>query len=443
MNSAFGIHDSALGFALSALLFGLPSSPWPLWFYGLAGLVLLQGFLSLIEGFRHYAFVVKALREPISLDARAPKVAVIAPCKGIDPGLEGNLTALFELDYPDYQVIFVIADADDPARPVIEEVMRRNRGRSPLLVVAGASAGRSEKVNNLLHGLDRVSGGCEVFAFVDSDARVRPDWLAALVVPLTQLGVGAATGYRWYLPERGGFWPALLSAWNGSVATTLGDHGRNFAWGGSTAIRRDTFDRFGVREQWSGAASDDYVLTRAVRTAGLRIVYAPRCLALSREDVGLARLLEFTTRQIIITRVYHAQLWWLGIISHSLFNTVFFGGLALVAASLIWPLREASAPPTAQNPWASAAAALLGLIYLLGLLKGALRLLAAREALPAARNDVLSLWWMYCLLWPVVSLVFQYNFIKSATTRRITWRGVCYELRSPGETVIRKKTDEG
>src|SRR5258708_16278809 len=130
--------------------------------FALAGLVILQGLLSVIEGVRHYGYVLKALRQPEEpTSPQAPKVAIIAPCKGIDPGLEGNLDALFELEYSDYQVIFVVADASDPCRALIERVMARNTSRSPLLGIAGPSAGRGEKVNNLLHALDRASSACE------------------------------------------------------------------------------------------------------------------------------------------------------------------------------------------------------------------------------------------------------------------------------------------
>jgi hypothetical protein len=62
--------------------------------------------------------------------------------------------------------------------------------------------------------------------------------------------------------------------------------------------------------------------------------------------------------------------------------------------------------------------------------------MAAREALPRASGEIIGLWWIYCLLWPLVSLLFFYNFWKSATTRRISWRGVRYELRSPTDTLV-------
>jgi cellulose synthase/poly-beta-1,6-N-acetylglucosamine synthase-like glycosyltransferase len=391
-------------------------------FYILAALLIIQGLFSLIEGIQFRAFIRRSLHEPVA--SFTPKASIIAPCKGVDPELEENLAALFRQEYPSYEIIFAIASTGDTARPVIEKVMARHSHVASRLVIAKPDNRRSEKISNLLSALDSVAAESEALVFVDSDARANKDWLRALVAPLLDSRVGAATGYRWYLPERSGLWSATLSAWNGSVATTLGGHGRNFAWGGATAILRETFERTGIRDRWQAAVSDDYALTRALQDARLRISFVPRCLMQSREDVDLGKLIEFTTRQVIITRVYRPRMWWVGLISNLLFSAVFFGGAGFILSSMLH--GERAALPLVM----------LALIYWLGSIKGTLRLLAAREALPTARKEIMRLWWMFCLLWPLVSLIFLYNFIKSATTRRIYWRGVCYEMISPTETVV-------
>lgn len=391
-------------------------------FYILAALLIIQGLFSLIEGIQFRAFVHRSILEPV--ESFTPRATIIAPCKGVERDLEENLDALFMQDYPDYEIVFAIASKEDTARPVIEKVMAKHPQAASRLIIANPDNRRSEKISNLLSALDSLGAESGALVFVDSDARAHRGWLRALVAPLADSRVGAATGYRWYLPRRAGLWPALLSAWNGSVATTLGNHGRNFAWGGATAIMRETFERTGIRHRWQTALSDDYALTRAIEDAQLRISFAPRCLMLTREDVGFGRLLEFTTRQVIITKVYRPRMWWVGLISNSLFAAVCFAGIALV-------LSRALRADSAAMPLA-----MLATIYALGSLKGALRLFAVREALPSARGEIMRLWWMFCLLWPLVSLIFLYNFIKSATTRQIYWRGVHYEMRSPTDTII-------
>ena len=392
-------------------------------FYIFAALLIIQGLFSLIEGIQFRAFVSQSLQEPVG--AFTPKASIIAPCKGVDPELEENLDALFMQEYPSYEIVFAIASSEDAARPVIERAITNHPQVASRLIIATGSDTRSEKVSNLLSALASVNTQSEALVFVDSDARACKGWLRALVAPLSDSRVGAVTGYRWYLPARGGFWSALLSAWNGSVATTLGGHGRNFAWGGATAILRETFERAGVPDRWQAAVSDDYALTRAMQDAGLRIRFVPRCLMQSREDVCLGKLMEFTTRQVIITRVYRPRMWCVGLISNLLFAAVFFGGMVFISGRML------------RGESVTSMLVMLAMIYSLGSIKGALRLLAAREALPSARDEITRSWRMFCLLWPLVSLVFLYNFIKSATTRRIHWRGVCYEMRSPTETIVR------
>ncbi len=388
-------------------------------FYTLAGLLVAQGVFSLIEGLKFGNFVRRSLAAPRG--SFAPAALIIAPCRGLDCSLEDNLRALFDQHYPDYEILFAVGSKNDPSLPIIERLILQHSDRQARIVIAGPNCERSDKVNNLLAAIERASPESEAFAFVDSDARVHRDWLHSLIAPLAEKQTGATTGYRWHLPTKGGLWSALLSAWNGSVATSLGDHSRNFAWGGSTAILRDTFERAGIRQAWQRALSDDYALTRAVQQAGLSIRFVPACLIPWDEDATFFSLLEFTTRQVAITRVYRPRMWWVGLVSHALFVLVFFGGIALTLSGGVSRIVST---------------AMLVAIYALGSAKGALRLLAAREAISEYRNELSRLWWMYCLMWPLVAVLFLYNFLRSALSRRITWRGLVYEMRSPTETIV-------
>jgi cellulose synthase/poly-beta-1,6-N-acetylglucosamine synthase-like glycosyltransferase len=404
--------------------------------------MLVQGAVSLLGGVRFERYVRLSLME--APGGSTPHVSVIAPVKGIDTGIEDNLKSLFTQDYPDYEIIFVIADDLDPARSVIERAMSANPGRSRL-IVAGRQPGRSQKVNNLLQGASNISPQTGALVFVDSDAGVARDWLRGLISGLADPAVGASTGYRWYIPASGSFWATLVSAWNGSILTTLGGHGRNFAWGGSSAIRRETFDRIDVARYWHNALSDDYALTSAVERAGLRIRFVPRCLAATREDFRLRSALEFTRRQVAITRIYKPASWWSGIISHSLFVLGFFGGTiwaiqAAVKSGVLGSVRpdvglSLSAGPLRAYRLMSVIASLL-LIYVLGCLKTWLRLKAVGQVLPEAKSTTARIRLMYYLQWPLVSVLFLYDFISSATMRRIKWRGVLYEMRSPNDTVV-------
>ncbi len=136
------------------------------------------------------------------------------------------------------------------------------------VVIAGPATDTGQKVHNLIVATQQIDPRAEVLVFVDTDARPDSDWLRKLVAPLADEKLGASTGYRWFIPERGGLASRLRGVWNASVASALGaDTTKNFCWGGSTAIRRSTFEELRVVDHWRGTVSDDFTITRVLKEA--------------------------------------------------------------------------------------------------------------------------------------------------------------------------------
>jgi cellulose synthase/poly-beta-1,6-N-acetylglucosamine synthase-like glycosyltransferase len=333
-------------------------------------------------------------------------------------------------DYSNYQVVFVVASARDSAYQSL-----RGRLEAPVapgpncevrasLIVAGISDERGEKVNNLLRGVEAVDQGADVLAFADIDAVPSPHWLRCLVAPLADSQITVSTGFRWYLPGEG-FASRLRAAWDTSIATLMGEHDHNFAWGGSMAIRTRDFRKLGIAERyWAKTLSDDYALTRAVGEARGRIVFEPRCLVASREESSLRDFLRWSTRQIIITRVYAPRRWKLGLASYLLYCGTF--ALGLIATALPGP-----------TPYQRLAVAITLLaVLLLGAGKGSIRSLVTRDLFAAEIGKRVSCYWQ---LSPLVPWVMLFNFVVAGFTRRIEWRGTEYELVSRDQVrVIRR-----
>lgn len=398
-------------------------------FYFFAVVLIFLGLISLRGGFHYLAHFRRELSQPLA--DYTPRASIIAPCRGLDQGLTENITALFRQDYPSYELIFVSDKRDDPALAVVEDVRKQfSEDGCPetRIIIAGQATESGQKVHNLIAAVREADVASEVLVFVDTDARPGQHWLRSLVAPLADEGVGAATGYRWFVPVHGGIASRLRSVWNASIASALGGlRDKNFCWGGSTAIRRETFERLCMIERWRGALSDDFALTRTLQAARLPIHFVPACLTASLEDCAFVELLEFTTRQMKITRVYAAHLWKAVLISGLVFVPTFFGGLALVGVRAVlgltyaWPL------------------ALVVIIYTLGIWKAWLRLKAVHLVLARHRDLLRKDAFVQLFLWPLATLLFLYNALAAAFSRRITWRGITYELRSPTETVITGK----
>jgi ceramide glucosyltransferase len=394
-------------------------------YYFFALIVIWLGIQSLRSGYRYANYVRRECALPL-LDY-APFASVIAPCRGLDRGLKQNLEALFIQDYPQYEIIFVTDGPDDPSVGAIESIRsEQSSGRpSTRIVFAGKATDSGQKVHNLRQAVTTVDPRSEVLVFVDADARPGAMWLRSLVAPLESEQLGATTGYRWFLSVHGGLTSQLLSIWNASIASALGEPlEKNFCWGGSTAIRRSTFDRLHLSERWRGTVSDDFTVMRVLKEANLPIKFVPACLTASLEDYDFQQLLEFTTRQLQITRVYAPQFWRAALMGGILFNSIFFGGIALVV------LRVIQGAPVALLLF------ILIATFFLGTAKAYVRIRAVAIPLASYGAELKRSFWSHVLLWPLGALLFLYNAIIAGVSRRITWRGIGYELKSPTEAVI-------
>src|SRR6267143_1713498 len=181
-------------------------SPVLVLFYFFAAISIWLGLLSLRGGVRFVRYLQTELAK--EYPEFTPFVTVFVPCRGIDDGLTQNITAIFAQDYPQFEIIFVSDRADDPALKVIEEARRsfkKQFGPMMRIVIAGPATDSGQKVHNLRVAVAEADQRTEVFAFVDTDARPHKLWLRSLIAPLQDHRVGATTGYRWFVPVRGGF----------------------------------------------------------------------------------------------------------------------------------------------------------------------------------------------------------------------------------------------
>ena len=199
------------------------------------------------------------------------------------------------------------------------------------------------KVYNLRRAVEALPEQFEVIVFTDSDVRLSRGWLGKLVAPLQDPRIGATTTYRWLIPSRrigeGGLRARLPPPGTPRSSPCLAGRGETFCWGGGTAIRRKTFDEANVLEAWQGAVSDDFAMTLALEQAGKSVLFCPECLAATLHPWTGTSLLEFTNRQMLITRVYSRRRWDLGAIAHGGYS------LTLIYAAIVILITMAAAIP--------------------------------------------------------------------------------------------------
>ena len=390
-------------------------------FYFLATLQIVMGLYLLWQGLQWLGYIRRRSRTHPGFFA--PRVAVLCPCKGMEAGLERNLVALTEFDHQNFEIFFILASDTDPAASIVRRVAANSRVKAHV-VIAGTPEGCSEKVNNLSVAIQQLTPDFEVLVFVDSDGRPGKTWLHHLVAPLYDSRLAAATTMRWFMPNKNNLATALLAAWNAPVLTMLTENGPNFCWGGGTAVRRTIFDQAGVLEAWQNAASDDYAMTSALERTGRPILFVPECITLSFVETDFAGLLEFTNRQILITRVYAEKMWAMAAITHLLYCVTLVLGVMVTLGDVL-----------ATRP-ALHLATLTFLPLLLSAIRGAMRVIGVSEALPGVRKEISAQSWIYIALNVFVPFLYLVNFAHSLVTRKIRWRGVSYELLGPQQTRI-------
>ncbi len=390
----------------------------PLWLFLtiLGVLALLANLASLRHGILLRANVRKGLRN--AFGAYLPAVALLLPVRGLDEGFDANVRALLSQVYPEYRLVVIADQEDDPAARRIRE-LRRERPRLPVEFLIADPAGMGGKVNALRTAIHGLGDEDEVVAFADADIRPSGDWLRQLVQPLADVTVGASTGFRWYVPPGARFWSLLRSEWNAVSANVLFDAKRNYTWGGSSAVRRENLPKLRLEERWREVLSDDLALTAAVREAGMRIAFAPAALVATLEDADRSSCIEWCLRQMMMATLYLPVVRRYAAAAFAVFNgAVVFGLLSLVLAPIL--------------SWTFLAPATLFLFTLPAtVLKAALR----RRAFFSASAHVAQLWRVPRARAAVAALavpwLMMWGLLRTRRPTTVVWRGRTFDVRDP------------
>jgi len=191
-----------------------PGAPWTLLFLVGVGMVLV-GMLGLRDASlavvifltvlflvflaRHVAFAVSALASaPRDMRTRSgfdfgyyPFVSILVPCRNEELVIEGLVTTLLALDYPDdrHEIIIIDDGSDDGTGDIVDALVRRHPVLNCIHRPAGAGGGKSGALNTALQTLRG-----EVVVVFDADHKPRADVIRRLVRHFADPSVGAVQG---------------------------------------------------------------------------------------------------------------------------------------------------------------------------------------------------------------------------------------------------------
>lgn len=200
-----------------------------------------------------------------------PLVSILKPVKGVDSGAMENFASFCTLDYPNFEILFGVANPNDPVVELVQDLKKRFPERSIRLFIS-EPLGTNPKAATL-HTLAAEARG-EVLAICDADVRVGSDFLRRVVAPLGDPAIGMVTClYRGELPANiparlealhmdAAFAPSVALAWK--LGTDVG-------LGAAVIMRREDLCRAGGYAGIADHLLDDYEIAARIARLGLRI----------------------------------------------------------------------------------------------------------------------------------------------------------------------------
>jgi ceramide glucosyltransferase len=269
------------------------------WFVSVGAIISLLYYLAVL--FSAWRF----FRHPVRWDPGfAPPVSILKPVRGLDREAYENFASFCNLDYPEYEILFGVSDASDPAVPVIRKLISDYPNRNIRLFIGTECKGWNSKVRKLC----RLSHEARypILVVSDSDIRVRRDYLRVIVSPLKDPKIGAVTCMYHMQPEAklGSEVEAvgLTSDFMAAVVVARQLEGVKFALGATTAITAQHLKEIGGFEAIADCFSDDFEIGRRIAEKGYDVELLPYTVATLSPSQGALDAVKHQLRWAIGVR---------------------------------------------------------------------------------------------------------------------------------------------
>ncbi|MFZ0198846.1 MAG: bacteriohopanetetrol glucosamine biosynthesis glycosyltransferase HpnI [Candidatus Sulfotelmatobacter sp.] len=332
-----------------------------------------------------------------------PPISILKPLKGIDPEIYESFRSHCLQNYPEYEIIFGVSDADDPAIESVRRLQREFPDRRIQMIVSAKILGANMKVSNLAQMI--TNARYSYLIVNDGDIRVEPDYLQRVTAPLADSRVGMVTClYRGVASRTLGSRLESLGIATDFCAGVLAarglEHGIRFGLGSTLAFRRGDLEKIGGFDSFVDYLADDYELGKRVAALGLDVELSDVVV-----DTYLPayRLRDFFAHQLRWARgVRDAR-------AGGYFGLIFTFGI-------LWALLAVAA--SAGLLWSWALLAIVSCLRLAVAYVVGWRLLRSREVL------------RYVWLIPLRDLIAVAVWVSSLGGHGVTWRGERFRLQN-------------
>lgn len=385
-------------------------------------LLFALGIFGLITSTVYSVMVVAGVlhfrKEQIAADPSfSPPVSLLKPLHGAEPNLAEHLAGFFEQDYPEYEILFCARSSTDAGLKIAREVAVQH----PSVPARFLTSGEPPFANAKIASLDAMAAAARhsILVVSDSDVRVTPRYLRAVVAPFAEKEVGLVT-----CPYRGvpspapptdkhrtaALWAQLEGA-GMSIEMTAGVmvanmlEGMKFALGPTMAVRSACVREMGGFRALGQYCADDFLLGNLVAAKGHRVVFSHHAIDHIVLNTGFVDSMRHQVRWSKSTRFSRPK----GHFGTSLTYSMPFALLAFVTAlCLHWP-------------WIAIASLGWGILTRM--------LLAAVVGAGVVQERSLA---RTMLLFPLRDLMGFGFWVASYGSNKILWRGEQYILEKGG-----------
>ncbi len=395
---------------VSYLYVSWPHLPWLYLAYFFAGLTLCGlGYQFLvIAGMVKFCRLPAAESNGATQDPATPPISILKPLRGADPRMYEAFRSHCLQDYPEFEIIFGVAEAGDPAVAEVERLQREFPSRPIHLMVCPELLGTNRKVSTLVQLLPRAR--YDLLLINDSDILVPADYLRKIAAGFASKGVSASrTGMvtALYRATAGTTLASRLEAltiatdFAGGVLGAYALEGRlTFGLGATLAVRREALAAIGGLRPLLDCLADDHDLGNRLARAGYDVVLAPLVVETALPGTSFREMLEHQLRWARTIRDRRPR----GYIGLGVTHVVPWALLACLCSGLAG--------------WS------LGLVAVSGLLRFSV---AAALCTSVLRDRAAGLdLWMLPLRDAVAALV----WITSFAGNTVEWRGERFRLRA-------------
>jgi ceramide glucosyltransferase len=201
-------------------------------------------------------------------------ISVLKPLSGAEDQLEQNLRTFFLQEYDNFEILFAVRRADDPAVTVVEKL----QAEYPAVPVRMILTGEPPYPNAKVYSLDLMKSAArhELLVMSDSDIRATPDMLSQLASEFADPRVGVATCPYRAVPGKG-LWSTLEALgmntqFLGGILVARMIEGMKFALGPTIAARKSVLDEMGGFDRLKDYLAEDFVMGKFAAELGHRVL---------------------------------------------------------------------------------------------------------------------------------------------------------------------------